>query len=166
MKYGIVLVVALTLTFTAYYSAQNKRSQPLPLDALRLGLTLEQVEDTFGTPSAEARNHYTFILQDGSELIVVLREDKVSSATVKFHRPLKIEDPQMRKLTLVQMDTHDIDSSPSFFYAGQPEEGRIYKITSKGEIESLTWVPPFSFGGQKPKQVGALLRDFHTQRTF
>lgn len=167
MKYGFIVILAFVLVFTAYHTAQTKLSSPLHLNALKLGMSAEQVSEKFGTPSAQSRNLITYILDDGSELTIVLREEKVSSAKVKFHRTIKIEDPEMRKLTLVQMETIETEeNNPSWFFAGSPEEGRIYKITSTGVIESITWVPPFSFGGQKPKQVGALLREFHTQRTF
>ena len=167
MKYGLLMILALVLVFSAHHTAQKKLQSPLHLQGLRLGMSSQDVQEHFGTPSAESRNSITYILNDGSELVVVLRDDKVSSAKIKFHRVVKIEDPEMKKLTLVQMDTLMIeDQNPSWFFAGAPSEGRIYKITSEGIIESITWVPPFTFQGNKPKQVGALLKDFHIQRTM
>lgn len=166
MKYGFYLVLTLCLVFGAYQIAQNKLARPLKLDALRLGMSAREIEKSFGTPSAEARNQFTYILQDGSELLITFRDKKVSSAKVKFHKTIKIQDPEMKKLTLVQMH-HDLATNdPSWFFAGKPEEGLIYKITSEGVIESLTWVPPFTYGSNQPKQLQALLQDFNSQRSM
>lgn len=161
------IVLTLGLIFAAKQFAQNKIERPLNLSELRLGMTLPEIEAAFGTPSAESRNQYTFILDDGSELFITLRDNKISSAKVKFHRTMKIQDPQMKKLTLVQMDSQNFDSNnPSWFFAGKPEEGLIYKITSDGVIESLTWVPPFTYANNRPKHLQALLRDFQSQRSL
>lgn len=167
MKYGFYFVLAMTLIFTAYQAAQNKIQEPLRLEAIKIGMTYSDIEANFGSPSAKSRNQITYILQDGSELTLTFREKLLSSAKVKFHRVLKIEDPQMRKLTLVQMNADQYESAnPSWFFAGKPEEGLIYKITSNGIIESLTWVPPFSVNQNQPKQLQALLQDFNTQRSL
>lgn len=167
MKYGFYLVLTLCLVFGAYQIAQNKIERPLNLEALRLGMTVRDISEAFGSPSAESRNQFTYILQDGSELTITFRDKKVSSAKVKFHRPMKIEDPEMRELSLVQMQHNEFESNnPTWFFAGKPEQGLIYKITSDGVIESLTWVPPFSYGTHQPKQLQALLRDFNSQRSL
>lgn len=166
MKYGFYLVLTLALVIGAYQIAQSKLARPLQLNALSLGMSAQQIEDTFGTPSAESRNQFTYILEDGSELTITLRDEKVSSAKVKFHRVVKIQDPEMRKLTLIQMHHSEYENNPSWFFAGKPEEGLIYKITSDGIIESLTWVPPFTYGSNQPKQVQALLQDFNSQRSL
>jgi hypothetical protein len=165
MKYGFYLVLTLGLIFGAYQIAQNKIASPLNLKDIRLGMTVHDIEQKFGTPSAQSRNQYTYILVDGSELLITLRDEKISNAKIKFHRTVKIQDPEMKKLSLVQMDTYDVDSNqPSWFFAGKPEEGLIYKITSEGRIESVTWVPPFTYGSNRPKHLGALLKDFHSKQ--
>lgn len=165
MKYGFYFVLTLGLIIGAYQAAQNKISSPQNLNALRLGMTVSDIEQNFGTPSAQSRNQFTYILDDSSELVITLRDEKISSAKVKFHKEVKIQDPEMKKLSLVQMDMHDIESnSPSWFFAGKPEEGLIYKITSEGKIESITWVPPFTYGSNRPKHLGALLNDFKSQK--
>ena len=167
MKYGLYLLLTLGLVFGAYQAAQNKIERPLNLSNLRLGMTMRDIEHAFGTPSAQTRNQYTYILDDGSELFITLRDQKISSAQVKFHRTIKIQDPEMKKLTLVQMDSQNIESNnPSWFFAGKPAEGLIYKITSEGLIESLTWVPPFTYLNNRPKHLQALLRDFQSQRSL
>ena len=164
MKYGLFFVLTLCLIWGAHKTAQYKIEHPIAIDSIKLGMSLEQLEDIFGTPSAKSRNQLTFILNDGSELFITLREDLVSSAKVKFHRTIKIQDPEMRKLTLVQMDSHALEeNNPSWFFAGNPAEGLIYKITNAGVIESLTWVPPFTYGGNRPKHLQALLHDFQNQ---
>jgi len=165
MKYGFYFVLTIGLIIGAYQVAQNKISSPQNLNTLRLGMTVRDIEQNFGTPSAQSRNQFTYILDDGSELVITLRDEKISSAKVKFHKEIKIQDPEMKKLSLVQMDMHDIESnSPSWFFAGKPESGLIYKITSEGTIESITWVPPFTYGSNRPKQLGALLNDFKSQK--
>ena len=165
MRYGFYFVLVLGLVIGAYQVAQNKISRPQNLTSLRLGMTVRDIEQNFGSPSAQSRNQFTYILDDGSELVITLRDDRVSSAKVKFHKIVKIQDPQMKKLSLVQMDMHDVESnSPSWFFAGKPEEGLIYKITSAGTVESITWVPPFTYNSNRPKHLGALLNDFKSQQ--
>ncbi len=165
MRYGFYFVLVLGLVIGAYQFAQNKISRPQNLTSLRLGMTVRDIEQNFGSPSAQSRNQFTYILDDGSELVITLRDDRVSSAKVKFHKIVKIQDPQMKKLSLVQMDMHDVESnSPSWFFAGKPEEGLIYKITSVGTVESITWVPPFTYNSNRPKHLGALLNDFKSQQ--
>ena len=162
MKYGFFCILTLGLIFGAYKTAQNKIHRPLELSSLRLGMTVKELEKTFGTPSATTRNQIVYIMDDGSELSVTLRDMMVSSANVKFHRPIQIEEPQMRELTLIQMDAQP-STRPSWFYAGSPAEGIIYKITASGKIEGQTWVPPFTYGNAQPKNLQALLRDFRGQ---
>lgn len=163
MKYLFILLAVAGLLGTAYFNAQTKIHRPLKLTSLRLGMTVDQIESVFGVPSAQNRNQLTYIFEDASEMVITLRDDIVASAKVKFHQPVKIEDPQMRQLTLVQMESETLSSQPSWFFAGKPEEGLIYKITANGVIESLTWVPPFTYQQKQPKQLQALLRDFQSQ---
>lgn len=166
MKYGFFFILTLGLIFGAYKTAQNKIARPQELAQLRLGMTIEQLEKTFGTPSAQARNQLTYILDDGSELFVTLRDNVVSSATARFHQNRQIQDPDLKNLTLVQMDMHESNSnSPSWFFAGNPAEGLIYKVTTQGMVESLTWVPPFTYGNNRAKHLQALLQDFRSQQT-
>ncbi len=165
MRFGLYFLFSIGLIVAAYHAAQNSMQRPLNLSAIRLGMNMEEIKDAFGNPSARMRNQYTYILEDGSELTFTLRDKKLSSATVKFHRSIAIADPEMRKLSLVQMDDRKTeDNRHSWFFAGNPEEGLIYKITSEGKIESLTWVPPFTYGGNRPKHLQALFRDFHSQQ--
>lgn len=163
MRYGCYLFLTLGLIFGAYQMASQKMERPLNLQSIRLGMSLREAQKNFGLPSARTHNQYTYILNDGSELTLTLRDKRISSANVRFKRIIKIQDPEMRKLTLVQMANTNF---PTWIFAGKPEEGLIYKITSEGIIESLTWVPPFSVSQGKPKHLQALLRDFRTQRSL
>lgn len=167
MRYGYYLILTLGLIFGAYQMASLKIERPLNLQSIRLGMSLKEAQKNFGLPSARNHNQYIYILNDGSELTLTLRDKRISSANIQFKRVIKIQDPEMRKLTLVQMASHDIRARyPSWFFAGKPEEGLIYKITSEGIIKSLTWVPPFSVRQSRPKNLQALLMDFRTQRSL
>lgn len=129
-------------------------------------MTVEQLKFVYGSPFDQNRNQLMYIFEDASELIITIREELVSSAQLKYKRPLKIGDPEMRKLTLVQMQSEEnYMNRPTWFFAGKPEDGLIYKITSDGNVESLTWVPPFTYGSNQPKQLQALLQDFQSQQS-
>ena len=164
MKLGVIFTAILGIIAVAYVSANQKLTQKVDLKALHLQMTVSELEETFGTPYSRDRNALTYILEDSSQLSITLRDEVVASAVVKFHSPIRIEDPKMRSLTLVQMAPADLsDGNPSWFFAGKPEDGLIYKITQTGEVESLTWVPPFSYGSNQPKNLQALLQDFKSQ---
>jgi hypothetical protein len=164
VKYVFILTIAVAFMSIAYRSAKTKIGTPVDLHSLHLGMTSSELADIFGHPDAQNRNHLTYILEDSSKMIITLRDDVVASARVEFHHPLKISDPKLRQLTLVQMEADSLnETEPSWFFAGKPEEGLIYKITSTGSITSLTWVPPFSYSGHNPKNLQALLNDFKTR---
>jgi hypothetical protein len=164
MKLGVIFTVILGIIAVAYVNANQKLTQKVDLKALHLQMTVSEVEASFGSPFSRQRSSLIYILEDSSQLSITLRDDVVASAVVKFHSPLKIEDPEMRKLTLVQMSPGDLQNEDtSWFFAGKPESGLIYKITQNGEIESLTWVPPFTYGSNQPKNLQVLFRDFKSQ---
>lgn len=162
LKFSFILVLVMTTIGGAYYTALSKISNKADLSALKLGMNLDQVKDVFGAPTSENRNIFTYILPNSSVLTVTFRDDVVTSAKVKFIQPVKVTDPELRKLTLVQMDPAITEERPSWFFAGAPEQGMIYKITADGTIESLTWVEPFTLSSNRPKSVQALVRDFNS----
>jgi hypothetical protein len=164
MKFTMLFLMIAGLIVGAYFNARFKNTQVMDLTSIRLDMPEYEVINFFGHPHARNRNVITYILEDSSQLFITLRDGLVASAMVKYHRPLKIEDPQLKKLTLVQMSAVTLEEKPSWFFAGKPQEGLIYKITQKGEIESLTWVPPFSYGNNRPKNLQALFRDFKSQK--
>lgn len=164
MKYGVIFIATVFLVFTAYFQANEKLSRKTDLSSLKLSMSVEELEENLGSPFQRNRNELTYVLDDSSYLYITLRDDRVTSALLKFHHPIKIEDPQMRQLTLVQMSSNDLEGDrPSWFFAGKPEEGQIYKISQNGEVESITWVPPFSYGNNQPKNLQALLKDFKSR---
>jgi hypothetical protein len=164
MKLGVMFTMILGIIASAYFSAESSMHTHTNLKALRLQMSETELHQTFGAPYSQDRNMLTYVLEDSSQLFITLRDDKVTSAMVKYHQPLKIQDPQLRKLTLVQMTPGNLqDSNPSWFFAGKPEEGLIYKVTQNGEVESLTWVPPFTYGAHQAKNLQALLRDFKSK---
>jgi hypothetical protein len=129
-------------------------------------MTVKQLKNAFGVPVDENRNRLTYVFEDASELVVTLRDNIVTSAQLNYLQPLKISDPEMRQLTLVQMQSEEnYMNQPTWFFAGKPKDGLIYKITSDGIVESLTWVPPFTYGTQRPKQLQALMHDFQSQNS-
>jgi len=158
MKVTVIVLAIFSIIALASQGASRRLSQKVDLTELHLNMSIEQVYEKFGTPDSKDRNQLVYILKDASQLYLSLRDEVVSSAVLKFHRPLKLEEPEIRKLTLVQM-SHS-EENPSWFFAGKPEEGLIYKITSKGEIETLTWVKPFSYGSNEARNLQALLLDF------
>lgn len=161
LRFLFILSLVLGTIGGAYLTAQSKIAYKSDLSALKLGMKLEEMKEVFGAPTSENRNILTYILPNSSVLTVTFRDDVVTSAKVKFIQPVKVTDPELRKLTLVQMDPALPEEKPSWFFAGAPEQGLIYKITADGVIESLTWVEPFTPHSQHPKNVQALLRDFN-----
>lgn len=159
MKMTFIFVVIFAATMGAYYSAQDKMSEVPDLRALHLGMSVDELKASFGAPVYKNHHQLTYLFVDSAQLIITLRDQEVASAQLKFNRPLKISDPQLKQLNLVQMELKE-SKDLSWFFAGNPEEGLIYKITTNGVIESITWIPPFSYQGEGPKHIGALLRDF------
>jgi hypothetical protein len=167
MKTTTLTCVILGLLIAAYFSAQDKLQSKFDNASLRLGMGLHELEAKYGLPFAQDRNRLTYIFEDDSVLIVTLRDKIVTSAQLKYRHPLKIEDPVMQELTLVQMHSEEnFLQKSTWFFAGRPEDGLIYKITSEGTVESLTWVPPFTFEDRRPKQLQALLMDFKSQQNL
>ena len=160
LRFLFILAVVFGTVTGAYFAAQSKLTQKSDFSALKLGMGLSSVKDAFGAPTSENRNILTYILPNSSILTITFRDDVVTSAKVKFIQPVTVTDPELKKLTLVQMDPALTDEKPSWFFAGAPEQGLIYKITADGVIESLTWVEPFTLHSHRPKNVQALLRDF------
>jgi hypothetical protein len=164
MKLGIIFFAFIGIISAAYINANKQLTQKVDLKALHLQMSVSELEDHFGSPFSRQRNSLIYILEDSSQLSITLRDDVVASAVVKYHGAIKIEDPEIRKLTLVQMAPPDFQNDDtSWFFAGKPSEGLIYKITQNGEIESLTWVPPFTYGSTQAKNLQVLLRDFKNQ---
>jgi hypothetical protein len=164
LKMVMFLVVFSGMLFTAYNSAHEKMNQRTDLKKLTLGMNVKQIESAFGVPTAQNRNQLIYVLDDTSELTISLRDNIATSAQIKYINAVKVNDPELKKLTLVQMDPEETTSGkPNWFFAGKPEEGLIYKITATGVIESITWVQPFTYRNHRPKNVQVLVRDFNAR---
>ena len=162
LRFLFILSLVLGTVAGAYFTAQSKIAYKADLSTLKLGMSSEEVKEAFGAPTSENRNILTYILPNSSVLTVTFRDDVVTSAKVKFIQQVKVTDPELRKLTLVQMDPALAEEKPSWFFAGAPEQGLIYKITADGVIESMTWVEPFTLQSPRPKSAQALVRDFNS----
>lgn len=162
LRFLFIVFVVLGTISGAYYTAQSQLTKKTDFSALKIGMSLDEVKSSFGAPTSEFRNVFTYILPDSSVLTITFRDEVVTNAKVKFIQPVKVTDPELKKLTLVQMDPALSNERPSWFFAGAPELGLIYKITADGVIESMTWVEPFTLHTHQPKNVQALVEDFNS----
>lgn len=147
----------------ALYSAQTKVHDYSSLADLRVGLQSNQLS-FLGQPISSTDRERVYLLPDQSTLIVMLQDQKVTAAWMQLRQPLKIEDPQFKRLRFVQMGM-DEALSPTWFYAAAADQGRIFKISQQGLIESITWVKPFS-ANETPKNLQALMQQFNGQRPY
>ena len=165
MKYIFYSIFVGVFCFSAYQSAEKKLKQSRNFDFIRSGISLTDLEKKIGRPLSSFQNENIYSLKDGSELKVTFHEGKILKANLKFNQLIQIEDPRVKGLTLVQIQADPYEAqNTSWFYAGDPAQGMIYKISSKGHVESISWLPPFQYNnGHHPKQLQALLQDFKTQ---
>lgn len=123
-----------------------------------------EIQETIGLPTATDGQKWIFVLDDQSELMVSFRDEVIWTATLTYHDPKEIQDPDFKELTLVQVGVDASDyAKPSYFYAGEPGEGKIWKVNANGKVESLTWVSPFEKSKLTPKNIQALYKDFRGQ---
>ena len=153
---AFVLVASMAL-----YSARHKLHDYSSLGPLKVGLTTAELE-FLGDPVSVSARERVYLLPDQSTLVIAMDENEVFSAWLELKTPLKIQDPSLRHLTFVQMGM-DESQAPTWFYAAAPGEGRIFKVSEQGFIESITWVKPFAPHGPSRNRQ-ALLHDFTVQR--
>ena len=151
-----------TLVGVALWSAQSKVHDYSSLTPLRVGLAAQELE-FLGEPVSSSERELVYMLPDQSTLVVAVTDGKVSAAWLELRQPLKIQDPQLKKLRFVQMGM-DASLAPSWFYAAAADEGRIFKVSQQGVVESITWVKPFAPAGPS-RQLQALLREFTGARS-
>lgn len=145
----------------ALVSAQQKMHDYSTLADLRVGLSVDQL-GFLGNPVSVSDREIVYLLPDQSNLVIALSDGAVYSAWLELKTPLKIQDPSLRHLTFVQMRMDDYQS-PTWFYAAAPGEGRIFKVSDQGFIQSITWVKPFT-PDEPSRNLQALLNDFTVQR--
>jgi hypothetical protein len=153
----------LLLAVGAMISAQQKMNDYSLVDQLRVGQSIDEI-GFLGAPSLVSEKERIYQLPDHSTLIIATDGLKVLAAFLELRQPLHIEDPQLKNLKFVQMGV-DAGLSPTWFYAGAADEGRVYKVSAQGLIESISWVKPFAAAGPQ-KQLQALLREFTYQQTY
>ena len=151
------------LAAVALWSAQSKVHDYSSLAPLHVGLSANELA-FLGEPASSSERERVYLLPDQSTLVIALEDAKVSAAWLELRQPLKIQDPQLKKLRFVQMGM-DASLSPTWFYAAAADEGRIFKVSQQGVIESITWVKPFSPAGPS-RQLQALLREFTGGRPY
>ncbi len=154
-------ITVMTIVTAAILSARQKSHNYQSLEGLRVGLRVEELA-FLGRPASASARERIYLLPDQSKLIVMLHDDFVTSAWMQLKQPLKIEDPQFKRLRFVQMGV-DGSLNPTWFYAGAGDQGKIFKISQTGLIESITWVKPFEHAGPS-RQLQALLQEFSVQR--
>ncbi len=150
------------LAALALWSAQNKIHDYSSLDSLRVGLSVEDL-DFLGSPVSTSNRENVYLLGDQSTLVVRFEDNVITAASLQLKQPLKIEDPQLKKLRFVQMGM-DAAQSPTWFYAAAADQGKIFKVSGNGLVESVTWIKPFSPAGPS-RQLQALLREFTGTRS-
>lgn len=149
------------IAFLALFSARSKMHDYSSLSDLKVGMTTEELE-FLGNPVSVSDREMVYLLPDQSSLIIALEDKKVFSAWLELKTPLKVQDPSLRNLTFVQMGM-DESQAPTWFYAAAPGEGRIFKVSEQGYVQSITWVKPFTPHGPS-RNLQALLNDFTVQR--
>jgi hypothetical protein len=162
MKWFLSLLAIPLIVISAYFfrpeSVAHTKKFPI-----KLGMSSTMVSSAIGLPTSTDKQKWIYIFDDQSELILSFRDEALWSATLNYHDPKEIQDPDFKELTLVQVGIDLSDpAKPAYFYVGEPKEGKIWKVNANGRIESLTWVPPFG-NEQTPKNIQALYRDFRGQ---
>jgi len=153
---AVFLVAAMALV-----SARNKMHDYSALDSLRVGLPVSEL-GFLGNPVSVSKSELVYLLPDQSSLVIAVEDGAVFSAMLELKTPLKIQDPSLRNLTFVQMRMDDYQS-PAWFYAAAADEGRIFKVSDQGNIQTITWVRPFA-SPEPSRNLQALLHDFTVQR--
>ncbi len=163
MKWFLSLLSIPLIMIGAYFFRPDSLSHTEKFPIV-LGMNADSIKKVIGLPTASDNQKWIYIFEDQSELALSFRDEVLWSATLTYHEPKEIQDPDFKELTLVQVGIDSAGSSkPAYFYAGAPGEGKIWKVNAQGKIESLTWVPPFSTGDHAPKNIQALYRDFRGQ---
>lgn len=146
----------------AWFSARLKMHDYSTLSPLKVGMHVSELS-FLGEPTSTSDIEQTYVLPDQSTLVVAIDAGQVYGAWLELKTPLKVQDPSLRHLTFVQMGV-DEAQAPTWFYAAAPGEGRIFKVSDQGFIQSITWVKPFTPHGPS-HNLQALLQDFTVQRS-
>lgn len=155
---GLFIIVGL-----AYFSAEKKKLSIHPLLKIQVGMNENSLQ--FLGPAISSNNREKiYWLDNGATFLVTLFEGKITGAWLNFTSPVEIQQTWTQNLKFVQM-TIDSEQDPSWFFAGNPNEGKVFKINTFGLIESITWVKPFE-SHQQSKNLQALYNDFTSQQSL
>lgn len=147
----------------SFVSAQNKVNDYSLVEGLRVGAPLDQL-GFLGLPLSVKERERVYQLPDFSTLVIHTDGQIVTGAWLQLKQPLRIENPSIKQVQFVQLGM-DHALAPTWFYAGAADEGRIYKVSEQGLIESISWVKPFNALGPKQK-LQALLKEFTYKRSY
>ena len=161
VRWTLSTCVIFIIAIMAFMSARQKLHDYSSLTDLKVGMSVSELK-FLGVPVSESSRELVYLLPDQSNLVIALHDGTVFSAWLELRTPLKIQDPSLRHLTFVQMRMDDAES-PTWFYAAAPGEGRIFKVSDQGFIQSITWVKPFIPHGPS-RNLQVLLHDFTVQR--
>ncbi len=157
---------AIILSFVgllSFLSAQNKVNDYSLVENLRVGTPLNEL-GFLGHPLSMNQRERVYQLPDYSSLVIHTDGEKVTGAWLQLRQPMRIEDPIIKQAQFVQLGM-DHALAPTWFYAGAADEGRIYRVSEQGLIESISWVKPFNALGPKQK-LQALLKEFTYKRSY
>lgn len=161
LRWGLTACAVFLVAGLALFSARQKMHDYSALTPLRAGMAISELK-FLGNPVSVSARELVYLLPDQSNLVIAVEDGTVFSAMLELKTPLKIEDPSLRHLTFVQMQMDDYQS-PTWFYAAAADEGRIFKISDQGYIQTITWVKPF-ISAEPSRNLQALLHDFTVQR--
>lgn len=156
-----MLIATFFIASMALISARQKMHDYSSLEPLRVGMPVNQL-GFLGNPVSVSERELVYLLPDQSSLVIAINDGEVFSAMLELRTPLKIEDPSLRGLTFVQMRLDEYQS-PTWFYAAAAGKGQIFKVSSQGLIQTITWVRPFA-SIEPSRNLQALLQDFTVQR--
>ena len=164
MRHWMTGAIILCLVgFLSFLSAQNKVNDYSLVESLRVGTPVTEL-GFLGHPLSMNQKERIYQLPDYSSLVIHSDGEKVTGAWLQLKQPMRIDDPTIKQVQFVQLEM-DNALVPTWFYAGAADEGRIYRVSEQGLIESISWVKPFNALGPKQK-LQALLKEFTYKKSY
>lgn len=157
LKNALGFCCALAIVLTALWSAQQKMNDLDQVKQINVGAPVSSLNH-LGEPVSVSSSERMYFLNNGSTLVVSVFQHTITGAWLNLKNPISIQDEHLKSLRFVQVGV-DESLRPTWFYAGLPGDGRVFKVVQNGLIHSITWVRPF---GQKesPRQLQALYKEF------
>jgi hypothetical protein len=163
VKKSLLYFGLFAIVMSAFFTAQEKKVDLDPLLKIQVGMSAESLSFLGPAISANDRER-VYWLENGSTFLVTLFEGKITGGWLSFQSPLKIQEHSTQKLRFVQINL-DHENDPSWFFAGAPSLGKVFKINQAGLIESIIWVKPFATDAPA-KNLQALYQDFTIQQSL